>query len=162
MQLIENIPLNTHLIADLVTDRADLHLVWPLARYPFDHDQWREVLDPEAGHVSFGVHVDAVLAGHAALRKTERRGVYSVSYLYLAPEYRSRGLGRQMVALLEDYARTHLAAAELVLVARDYNPRALSCYRRCGFAETGREGTLIRMSKVLTSTGQVPGMPPKA
>lgn len=154
MRLNENIPLDTHLIADLVTDRADLHLVWPLARHPFDHDQWREALDPECGHFSFGVYVGAALIGHAALRKTERHGVYSVSFLYLTPESRSRGLGRRMVALLEEYARTRLAATELILVARDYNPGALNCYMRCGFKETGREGTLIRMSKALTPDAQ--------
>lgn len=149
VRLIENLPLDTHLIAGLVTDRADLHLVWPLARYPFDHDQWKEALDPELGHSSFGVHLGTELVGHAALRKNERPGVYAVSYLYLRPENRSRGRGREMVALLEDHARTRLAAKELVLVARDYNPGALKCYGYCGFVETGREGTLIRMSKAL-------------
>src|SRR5687767_12441085 len=105
MRLIENLPLDTHLIANLVTDPADLHLVWPLARHPFDHAQWKEALDPELGHFSFGVHDGTKLVGHAALRKNERPGVYAVSFLYLKPESRSRGMGRAMVALLEDHAR---------------------------------------------------------
>lgn len=156
MHLIENLPLDTRLIADLVTDPADLHLVWPLARHPFDHAQWEEALDPELGHFSFGVHVGTELVGHAALRKTERHGVYAVSYLYLKPETRSRGLGREMVALLEGHARTRLGAKELVLVARDYNPGALRCYSYCGFVETSREGTLIRMSKALAHNPACP------
>lgn len=50
MELVENIPLDTHVVADLIIDPDDLHLVWPMAEYPFDHDQWREALDPEAGN----------------------------------------------------------------------------------------------------------------
>jgi len=149
MKLVENLPLDTHLIAGLVTDPADLRLVWPIARYPFDHAQWREALDPGQGHVSFGVHVDGVLAGHAALRRTESRSLFKVSFLYLAPELRSRGLGRQMLGLLEDHAITRLGATGLGLVVRDYNPGAIRCYLQSGFHETSREGTLIRMNKKL-------------
>ena len=50
MRLVENIPLDTQVIASLISDREDLHLVWPKAKWPFDHDQWREVLDPDAGN----------------------------------------------------------------------------------------------------------------
>jgi len=38
-------------------------------------------------------------------------------------------------------------AKRLRLVVRDYNPKALKCYLHCGFKETERDGTLIRMAK---------------
>jgi RimJ/RimL family protein N-acetyltransferase len=147
--LVENIPLDTQVIAGLMSDRQDLHLVWPLAKWPFDHDQWREVLDPDAGNKPFLVYEGKQLIGHAALRKTEESGVYTVSYLYLLPELRSKGLGETMIGLLEQYAREKLSARKLILVARTYNPMALRCYSKCGFQEDSREETLIRMSKVL-------------
>lgn len=151
MRLVENIPLDTQVIASLINDREDLHLVWPAARWPFDHDQWREVLDPDAGNKPFLVYEGEQLIGHAALRKNEEAGVYTVSYLYLLPQLRSKGLGETMIALLEQYAREKLSAKKLVLVARTYNPMALRCHTKCGFQEYSREDTLIRMSKMLRS-----------
>jgi RimJ/RimL family protein N-acetyltransferase len=150
MRLVENVPLDTGTVADLLRDRDDLHLVWPLANYPFDHDQWKKVLDPEEGNVPFLVYQGALLIGHAALRRTEEPEVYALSFLYLIPELRSRGLGKEMVNLLANYASERLSAKKLTLKVRTYNPRALGCYLRCGFQEESREGTLIRMSKPLS------------
>jgi ribosomal protein S18 acetylase RimI-like enzyme len=130
MRLVENIPLNTSIIADLITDYDDLHLVWPKAKWPFDHPQWQKVLDPEEGNKSLLVYQGSELIGHAALRKTEEPGVYSLNYLYLLPQMRSRGLGEKMVGLLEQYAREELFAKKLVLVTRTYNPRARKCYSK--------------------------------
>jgi RimJ/RimL family protein N-acetyltransferase len=147
--LVENIPLDTQVIASLISDREDLHLVWPKAKWPFDHDQWRGVLDPDAGNKPFLVFEGGQLIGHAALRKTEESDVYAVSFLYLLPRLRSQGLGENIIGLLEQYATEKLSAKKLTLVARAYNPMALRCYTKCGFKEYSREETLIRMSKVL-------------
>ena len=149
MRLVENIPLDTQVIASLIRERADLHLVWPKAKWPFDHDQWREVLDPDAGNKPFLVFEGEQLIGHAALRKTEESDVYAVSFLYLLPGLRSQGLGENIIGFLEQYATEKLSTKKLILVARAYNPMALRCYTKCGFKEYSREETLIRMSKVL-------------
>lgn len=149
MELVKNIPLNTNIIADLISDPNDLYLVWPKASYPFDHKQWEEALDPEAGHVSFLIYNDNKLIGQAALRKTEHNDTYSVSFLYIKPELRSKGLGEEMISHLEQYARNYLNAKKLSLVVRSYNPRAQKCYIKCGFIEEGREDTLIKMIKIL-------------
>ena len=153
LKLVENIPLDTRIVAGLIDDRDDLHLVWPLARWPFDHEQWQAVLDPQAGNKPFLVYHDERLIGHAALRKKEEPGVYAVSFLYLRPDLRSRGLGEQLIGMLERYALAKLNATNLILVARTYNPRAIKCYTKCGFREYGREGTLIKMSKPVDSKG---------
>jgi RimJ/RimL family protein N-acetyltransferase len=147
--LVENIPLNTQIIASLISDREDLHLVWPVAKWPFDHDQWREVLNPDAGNKPFLVFEGEQLIGHAALRKTEESDVYAVSFLYLLPRLRSQGLGENIIGLLEQYATEKLSAKKLILVARTYNPMALRCYTKCGFKEYSREETLIKMFKKL-------------
>ena len=149
MRLVENIPLDTQVIASLISDREDLHLVWPVAKWPFDHDQWREVLDPAAANKPFLVYEGKQLIGHAALRTTEESDVYTVSYLYVLPRLRSQGLGETLIGLLEQYATENLSARKLLLVARTYNPMALRCYTKCGFQEYTREKTLIKMSKIL-------------
>jgi len=149
MKLVENIPLNTHAIANLIANRDDLFLVWPLAKHPFDHDQWKDVLNPQLGNKPFLIHQGDRLIGHAALCVTDDPSVFSVSFLYLLPELRSQGLGKKLMALLETYARKRLRAQHLVLKARIYNPRALRCYTQCGFHEISRAGSLICMSKAL-------------
>ena len=149
MRLVENIPLDTNIIAYLISDRDDLHLVWPKARWPFDQVQWQKVLDPRAGNKPFLVYLGDKLIGHAAICQTEEPGVYSLNYLYLLPQMRSRGLGVKMVGLLEQYAREELVAKKLLLVTRTYNPGARKCYAKCGFREYSRAVTLIRMFKVL-------------
>ncbi len=147
MKLVENIPLDTHAIAGLIRDRNDLGLVWPQAKYPFNHEQWREALNPEKGHIPFLVYKNDQLIGHAALRITEEPKVYAVSFLYLLPHLRSKGLGGQMVFLLEEYAKEKLWARKLTLVVRTYNQAARRCYSKCGFKQDGRNGTLVQMSK---------------
>ena len=149
MELKPNAPFDTSAIARLIDCPDDMHLVWPKARWPFDHEQWHQALDPTKGHLSFLVTEGGAAIGHAALRTTIRPGIYSVSYLYLRPRWRSRGKGRIVVALLERYAHQKLHVRQLDLVVRDYNPRALKCYEKCGFRRTGQEGSLIRMSKSL-------------
>jgi RimJ/RimL family protein N-acetyltransferase len=149
MRLVENDPLDTNIIAGLITDRDDLHLVWPQAKWPFDHGQWQKVLGPKTGNKAFLVYQGNELIGHAAICRTGEPGVYSLNFLYLLPRKRSRGLGEKMVGLLEQYAREELSARRLVLITRTYNPGARKCYSKCGFREYSREVTLIRMSKVL-------------
>ena len=149
MKLVENIPLNTQIIADLISDPEDLHLVWPIAKYPFDHDQWKSALDPNEGHTPFLIYHGDNLIGHAALCKTEEPFTYTVSFLYLLPPLRSKGFGEKLVRLLEEFSIQRLSAKKLILVTRTYNPGAIKCYLKCGFEEYNREGTLISMSKNL-------------
>ncbi len=150
MELKPNSPLDTRAIAQLIDDRDDMRLVWPKARWPFDPEQWHRALDPSKGHHAFLVMEGGDVIGHAALRASDHPGVYMVSFLYLRPQWRAKGKGQVLVRLLEAYARKQLKANRLELVVRDYNPSALSCYEKCGFRITVREGTLIRMSKQLT------------
>lgn len=149
MRLERNIPLNTAPIAELLKNKDDLYLVWPKAEYPFDHDQWKEVLNPDKGNVPFLIYEGDKLIGHAAICKTDDTETYSLNFLYIIPELRSQGLGEKMVKSLEQYARDNLGAKKLCLVVRTYNPRAMKCYKKCGFAELTREVTLMRMAKAL-------------
>jgi RimJ/RimL family protein N-acetyltransferase len=150
LELVENSPLDVAALGSLICDRDDLRLVWPEARWPFDPDQWSKVLSPEEGHLSFFVQRDERVIGHVALRRSEEEGTYSVSFLFVRPELRSRGIGQQVVGLLDEYARTKLDAGKLNLHVRTYNERALQCYSKCGFSEESRDGTLVTMSKSLT------------
>ena len=107
------------------------------------------MLDPSEGNKSFLVYEGGQLIGHAALRPSAEAKVYKMSFLYLLPQRRSKGLGGELVALLEEYAIEDLSANKLILKARVYNPRAIRCYVKCGFQEDSQEDSLVRMSKEL-------------
>lgn len=149
IRLVDNAPLNTDIIAELIASQEDLHRVWPLARFPFDHAQWRNALDSAAGNRSFLVHEADQVVGHAAIKPMDNSGFYTVNYLYLSPSHRSRGLGRKLLARLETIATSQMNASRLELVVRSDNPRAHRCYCKAGFREIRRQDTLIRMAKDL-------------
>ena len=147
MKLVLNAPLDTKIIEEMIEDSRDLYLVWPAARIPFNHNQWKEALDPAQGRLSFIVHEDNRPMGHGALRPADAPDTYWVSYLYIDPGYRKRGLGKMLVFLLEDYATCMLDAKKLMLVVRTYNENALKCYESCGFKKIKQDDTLITMEK---------------
>jgi hypothetical protein len=76
-----DILLDTRDIAKLMDDPEDLYLVWPKARWPFDHHQWRRALAPASGHHPFVIYGKGRLMGYAALRAKGIRHVYSVNFL---------------------------------------------------------------------------------
>ncbi len=147
MKIVENIPLNTAVMEELISDPEDLDLVWPVAHWPFDHEQWQQVLDPEKGAISFLVHEGEILIGHAALDRAENPATRMVRFLYIAPEHRSRGAGQRMIALLEEYARDRLGAKRLELKVRSFNSRAMRCYEKCDFTDFFRKDSLVMMGK---------------
>lgn len=128
MKIVENIPLNTAILEEMINDPEDLDLVWPVAHWPFDHEQWKQMLDPEKGAISFLVYEGQTLIGHAALDRAENPDTRMVRFLYIAPEHRSKGAGQRMIALLEEYARDRLGAKRLELKVRSFNSRAMRCY----------------------------------
>lgn len=70
-----------------------------------------------------------------------------IDELYVAPEHRGAGLGRQTVAWAEAACRAHGAAALHLEVELD-NARAHALYRASGFAERGLRLMTKRLSAV--------------
>lgn len=149
LQIVENIPLDTVVLERMIADPDDLHLVWPQAEYPFNHQQWRAELDPANGTVSFLVYTeDECPVGHGALAPVcGDRDSVMVRFLYISPELRSRGAGRELLSLLEKRAKETMGVSRLILKVRTYNERAMNCYGKFGFREYSREGTLVMMEK---------------
>jgi RimJ/RimL family protein N-acetyltransferase len=147
VELIFNLPLDTAPLEKLFDNPEDLFLLWPLARWPFDRDQWRETLDPAKGILPFLVLEGERLIGHAALDATEDPATRMARFLYVIPEFRGRGTGQKLLALLERYALETFRAKRLTLRVRSYNARAIRCYEKSGFSEYSREDTLITMEK---------------
>jgi ribosomal protein S18 acetylase RimI-like enzyme len=67
-----------------------------------------------------------------------RRGVVGSPYLAtiaVEPRWRGRGVGRELIAFVEDYFRPD--ARHLFLCVSSFNPRARALYERLGFAQVG-------------------------
>lgn len=149
MRLVKNVPLSTSIIEELISDKDDMYLVWPLARFPFDHDQWKEKLTKDERNISLLIYDNDLLIGHGALLKSKNEDEFAVSFLYIIPELRSKGYGEMMINKLEKYAKDNLGTKSLCLVVRTYNPRGIKCYTKCGFKEISKEDTLISMNKAI-------------
>jgi RimJ/RimL family protein N-acetyltransferase len=54
-------------------------------------------------------------------------------------EHRGRGFGQEATRLVLDYAFGLLGLERVQLRVLDFNRQAITCYRRCGFVEIGRE-----------------------
>jgi len=53
-------------------------------------------------------------------------------------ENRSKGYGTEVLKLLLDYGFNYMNLHSIKLTVFDFNERALRCYKKCGFKETGR------------------------
>lgn len=90
---------------------------------------------------SYIISVDGEVAGTICLRHPWLRGPY-IELLGIAPAQRGKGIGRQVLAWVEDEARG--AAANLWVVASAFNHGALAFYQRHGFEAIGPIKGLVR------------------
>ena len=65
-----------------------------------------------------------------------KKGHVYVDELWVAPEYRRRGIGRALMSTADKLKET-LEATGIRLYVNHNSPEALSLYRSCGYTETG-------------------------
>ena len=53
-------------------------------------------------------------------------------------EYRSQGYGTEAIRLILEYGFHYLNLHSIRLEVMEFNERAIKCYQKCGFKETGR------------------------
>lgn len=150
LYLSKNDPLDFSILATMLSDPADLKLVWPEARHPFDETEWLASfpgIDPSA---SYYVLTGDGPAGHAALFGTTEPDRLHLAWVYLKPELRGNGIGQQLLSLLEAHATDALRAVALTLKTNTFNPRAYHIYSKAGFYETDQQGDTIFMRKDFT------------
>lgn len=126
--------LATGLLAEL---DADL-----LGRYPgepvngIDSQQFRQ-----GGGYFVLAHVGGALAGCGAFRPWAP-GTAELKRMYVRAAYRGRGVGRAIVAALEDEARRR-GFGECILETAVRMPEAIALYRRCGYEPMPRYGPFV-------------------
>ncbi|MBT8440827.1 MAG: GNAT family N-acetyltransferase [Gammaproteobacteria bacterium] len=105
-----------------------------MLRAPLGLNLYDEDLGVEKNHVHIGLFDDDRLAGGAILID-HGDAVGQLRQMLVIPELRNRGLGRRVVAGVEEAARAR-SMRTLFLHARHI---AMDFYRRCGFATVGDE-----------------------
>jgi ribosomal protein S18 acetylase RimI-like enzyme len=130
--------------ADLVRMMRSLAEQEPGAYY-FDEPAVRSVLRKFLAELSLGrawIFSDgAAIAGYIVLTlgysfEYHGRDAF-VDELYVEPQYRRRGIGRQAMQFVEEQART-MGVTALHLEVDDGNDPALELYRRSGYADHDR------------------------
>jgi GNAT superfamily N-acetyltransferase len=107
-----------------------------------------ERLQHTPNRIMFGALVDGKLAGMIHLgrstgRKTRHRA--GLGAMYVAPEFRGRGIGAALLAEAIRHARTLPDLEELILAVTVGNETARSLYTKAGFAFSHVEKRYIKV-----------------
>ncbi len=148
LTLRPNEPFDLVPLSRLLTDEADLTLVNPNAKFPFDPLEWQEKWLAEPDDASYYL-LDETGAevGFFALRVGVGPEMRHLTYVYVTPEARG-GAGEQLAALVEEVAR-ELGAATLTLKVELENAPALKTYQSAGYEELSRRRGMATMMREL-------------
>lgn len=79
------------------------------------------------------------LIGTVGLEKIERTHRVATLGIFIGDkDYLSKGYGTEAIRLLLDYGFNYMNLHNIKLQLVSFNERALKCYKKCGFKETGR------------------------
>jgi ribosomal protein S18 acetylase RimI-like enzyme len=106
-----------------------------------EEERWRVRLELP-GSRNFVAVVDGTPVGMASGVRTEENGVVELISMWIAPAGRGRGIGDQLMAQVEHWARDAHAHA-LQLSVADGNDQAHALYLRSGFIDTDLPGELM-------------------
>lgn len=119
---------------------------WFWATYEEEVDQpeewWRDFLEAAAWFIAYdGERPIGIAAGIRSSRLDEsERALIS---MWVSPDARGQGIGRQLVEATKDWARAD-GALSLQLEVTNTNLGATRLYERCGFKATGQTEPLPR------------------
>jgi len=87
----------------------------------------------------FAIEADGKYIGNCSLKLSNAfPGVYRLGILIGDQDYWGKGYGTETVRVLLGYGFHYLGARRIGLSTNAKNPRAISCFRTCGFVEEGR------------------------
>ncbi|PYE84828.1 GNAT family N-acetyltransferase [Pseudoroseicyclus aestuarii] len=131
-------------LSRLLTDEAELRLVNPSAKFPFDPLEWQEKwlgdLDDESFYL---LDAQGQEVGFFALRPGIGPEQRHLAYVFVAEEARG-GAGEQVAALVEEAARALRALTVTLKVEADNLP-AHAAYVSAGYEEMSRSGDMVTM-----------------
>ena len=97
-----------------------------------------ENANPEATFSIITINEDKLI-GTVGLKSINHINKTSTLGIFIGDkEYLSKGYGTEAIKLLLDYGFNYLNLHSVQLDVISFNERALKCYKKCGFKETGR------------------------
>ncbi|MGE5297190.1 MAG: N-acetyltransferase family protein [Solirubrobacterales bacterium] len=128
-----------------VAERENLSLTWWKARLS---------VEPDAKKLVLGAFDDDELAGVVGLSFEQRekaRHKATLFGMYVRPQWRSRGIGRQLVLSALTHAHQRPGVKVIQLTVTEGNVPAVALYESCGFVRFGVEPMAIAVgSKYLS------------
>ena len=95
-------------------------------------------LNPEATFSIITLDEDKLI-GTVGLERIEHVHRTATMGIFIGDkEYLSKGYGTEAIRLLIDYGFNYLNLHSIKLTVFAFNERAIRCYKKCGFKETGR------------------------
>ena len=106
---------------------------------------FQENANPEATFAIVTLNEDKLI-GTVGLEKIDYINRVAILGIFIGDkDYRNNGYGTEAIKLLLDYGFNYMNLHNIKLDVMSFNERALKCYKKCGFKETGR----IRESKFI-------------
>jgi dihydropteroate synthase len=124
----------------------------------YDDAKWQSYVVPQLDGLRLFAQRDGVPIGMVVARRDDDHRVSNVYAMWVAPEARGSGAGKQLVDAALRWSRAR-GALEVRLRVSDPMPAARRLYERCGFREVGDPSPLRDGSAVMTS-GLVVKLPP--
>lgn len=144
LSLRRNLPVDLAPLQRLLSQEADLALVNPSAKHPFDPLEWQEKWLNEPDDASFYI-VDASgrEIGFFALRIGIGPEVRHLVYVFVEESSRG-GTGKELAAYAQAAAKD-LGAISITLKVELDNQPALAVYEAAGYEELGRSNGMATM-----------------
>ncbi len=127
--------------------------LWPdgMASVPFSAHALRQFIAESHNDIYRDGQLRLVIEGHDGITKGfidlqdfAPRHLRAGVGIVLFPEWQRHGIATEALALLCEYAATHLAMQQLYAVVAVGNTAALALFRRAGFQESGRLTAWLR------------------
>lgn len=98
----------------------------------------QENSNPEATFSIITLNEDKLI-GTVGLERVDHMNRTATLGIFIGDkEYLSKGYGTEAIRLLLDYGFNYMNLHSIKLHLMSFNERALKCYKKCGFKETGR------------------------
>ena len=111
-----------------------------------------ERLSPRPGRVTLGAFEEGRLVGILGLMRERHAKLAHKAFvwgMYVAPELRNRGIGRELVKEALKHAREMPGVRQVYLGVNAINLPAVNLYKSMGFEEFGREPGFMLLDGVL-------------
>ncbi|SFI64435.1 GNAT family N-acetyltransferase [Albimonas pacifica] len=143
-----NRPVALEPLAGWFRDAQDMAFAHPFARFPFDADEWEELLT-RPSPAFFYAERDGVPFAHFGLRPGD--DAVHLCFLVMDPARRGQGLARPLIRLTAAAGRARMPGARrMTLNVSQGNLRAERLYLSLGFRRTGgAEEGMFQMERPL-------------